>query len=65
MSEINVSSMPTDWWAWNGELLEPLGICEDFDDADEEAGKLPYPVNWIFSREALQELRDQIDEELK
>lgn len=30
--ELNVSSMPTDWWAWTGDALTHLGICEDFDE---------------------------------
>ena len=65
MSTLNISGMPTDWWAWTGDALIPLGVCEDFDEADERAGEIGTLANWIFSREALMELARQTQEELK
>ena len=62
---MNVADMPTDWWAWNGDILEPLGICEDFDQACERADKLPYPVHWVFSRESLSEFVKDAQQELQ
>lgn len=60
----NVSSMPTDWLAWSGDIPEPLGICEDFDEACEKADKLPYPVHWVFSRESLVAFVEDAQKEL-
>ena len=65
MSTLNVSDMPTDRWAWTGDALIPLGVCEDFDDADERASKIGTLAHWIFSREALTEFVEQVQKELK
>ena len=65
LEEPNVSGMPTDWWAWTGDALIPLGVCEDFDEADERAGEIGTLANWIFSREALMGFVEQAQEELK
>ena len=62
--EVNVSRIPTDWWAWTGDALIPLGICEDFDEADDRAGRIGTLAHWIFSRESLTEFVEQAQEEL-
>ncbi len=62
---LNVSSMPTDWWAWDGDNLYPLGICEDIEEAYERDDKRDGPSsNWVFSRESLTDFRDKINKEL-
>lgn len=61
----NVSSMPTDWWAWDGDKLLPLGICDDIDEADEKCSSKHFLAHWLFSRESLIEFRANIDKELK
>ena len=64
IEELTVSSMPTDWWAWTGDQLIPLGICEDFDEADERASKIGTLAHWIFSRESLDAFVKQAEREL-
>lgn len=64
LEALNVPSMPTDWWAWTGDALIPLGVCEDFDGADERAGKIATLAHWIFSRESLAEFVEQARKEL-
>ncbi len=65
-TELNIADMPTDWWAWDGENFYPLGICEDFDEADERDRKrCGLPGNWLFSREALVDMKNKIEEELE
>ena len=64
-NEPNVSEMPEDYWGWTGERLVPLGVCEDFDEAAERADSQPRKLVWLFSRECLTELGEQIKEELK
>ncbi len=65
MIEHNVASMPEDWWMWTGDDLVPLGICEDFNDAADKAEQKPMNHVWIFRRDELEMLRDQINEELE
>ena len=64
MNTQNISDMPTDWWAWTGDELIPLGICDDFDEADERALKKGRPTTWIFSRESLNTFVEQARKEL-
>jgi hypothetical protein len=59
-----MSDMPTDWWAWDGDSLCPLGVCEDFDEASDKADALHTPVHWIFSRESLTTMQLTITKEL-
>lgn len=65
MIEHNVASMPEDWWMWTGDDLVPLGICEDFNEAADKAEQKPRNHVWIFRRDDLEMLRDQINEELE
>ena len=65
MNTQNVSDMPTDWWAWTGDELIPLGICEDFDGADERASKIGKLAHWIFSRVSLTTFVEQARKELE
>ena len=65
---LNISDMPEDYWVWFftdfGEArLTPLGVCEDFDDAEEKAtGKFnPNHFSYIFSRQAMEEFCDRFD----
>lgn len=62
---MNVSSMPFDWWGWTGDELIPLGICEDYYEALDKAESKPRNFVWIFNRDELEVLRDNINEELK
>ena len=63
-STANVSSMPTDWWTLHQYAFVPLGICDDFDDADEKAA-VKYPGNsWIVDRAELGDMRKEIQGEL-
>ena len=55
---------PEDYWAWTGDTLIPLGICEDFDEADDRAGRIGTLAHWIFSRESLTEFVEQAQEKL-
>jgi hypothetical protein len=61
---MNISSMPTDWWAWDGDILTPLGICEDFGEAAVKADATGSAQVWIFSRESLSEFVSVAQEEL-
>jgi len=63
--QLNVSDMPQDYWGWTGDRLLPLGICEDFNEAAAKADDQPRNLVWIFSRDCLTELGEQIKEELK
>ena len=65
MNTQNISDMPTDWWAWTGYELIPLGICEDFDEADERASKTGKSAHWIFSRVSLTTFVEQARKELE
>ena len=62
MNELNVSSMPEDYWAWTdtGKLV-PLGICDGFDEAYERE---PPCTHWVFTRQGLEELYEEIKREL-
>lgn len=61
----NVSGMPEDYWAWDGDKLTPLGICDGFEEASDKGDDVtPSPV-WLFSRTWLTALRDDINKELK
>lgn len=55
----------TEYWAWldSGDL-KPLGKCKDFEQADDRASKIGGCI-WIFSREGLEEMRSEIERELK
>lgn len=50
---------------WTGDDLVPLGICEDFNEAADKAEQKPRNHVWIFRRDDLEMLRDQINEELE
>ena len=53
----------TAYWAWvDGQTLVPLGGCESFDQADERA---PAATTWIFDRDSLLDLQQQIAEQIK
>lgn len=62
MNSPNVSGMPQDWFAFADDKVVPLGICEDFDDADSKA---PGQTHWLFSRDTLLEFVQQAQEALK
>lgn len=59
--EINVSDMPQDWFAFADDKIIPLGVCQDFDEADSKA---PEQTHWLFSREALALFVAQAQEQL-
>lgn len=61
MTTPNVCGMPTDWWAFIDGRFKPLGICEDFDEAD---AKCPGTA-WLVDRTELELIFQQISEELK
>ena len=65
IEEPNISEMPTDWWAWTGDEFIALGVCEDFDEADERSSSINTLAHWIFSRESLITFVEQAQEELK
>jgi hypothetical protein len=55
--------MPQDWWSWTDTgVLVPLGICEDFNAADEKA---PGNSHWLFNRDTLTEFKQEIERELQ
>lgn len=43
------------------EELMPLGFCKDFSEADEKA---PGNTHWIFSRDGLVKLQEELKREL-
>lgn len=54
--------MKKDFWAYVPDNLVPLGPCEDFEEADSKAPK--YTI-WIYDRQALLDLRKEIDQALQ
>jgi hypothetical protein len=58
---LNVSDMPQDWYAFCDDRIVPLGICEDFDEADSKA---PGQTHWLFSRDSLKDFISQAQEQL-
>lgn len=65
-TEINAADMPQDYWAWTGDTLIPLGVCEDFDEAVERAqAEAPMQqLPGLFSRAGLADFVTQATSEL-
>jgi hypothetical protein len=47
-----------EWFAFSDGHLEPLGVCLDFEQADQKA---PLTTHWLFSRESLQDFVKKAD----
>lgn len=62
-AQANVGDMPQDWWAFTGEGVVPLGVCDGFDEADERAMTVPGSI-WLYSRDSLAILAQKINDEL-